>query len=183
LEQAKVWWLTLSDLEIRADDWSLLRIFENRVRLEITLFLIRFEYRSLSEIADNLRERGWKFTLSGVLKHMKELEKIGIVRHEAGIFAHKPDARKTLYFLEGQERVKNVIQHLSNDVVTPLKAGITFSQAADIARNIQGLRFGEEEKGQLKLLLDECRSESVWRHLTDDEKKKIRLWTMMLPII
>ena len=70
---------------LEADSWKLLRVFDNRVRVEIVRLLLRFEWRSLTDIAKKLEsDFGWKMTLPGVLKHMRELEKSGIVRHESG---------------------------------------------------------------------------------------------------
>lgn len=164
---------------------GLLGVFENRVRVEIVKLLLELEFRSLSEIAASLENRGWKMTLSGVLKHMRELEKAGLVRHEPGIFAEKPDARKTLYFLEGRERVEKVLRQLENDIVNPLRAGVIFGETAKIARRVQGMRHGlvNKEKVRLESLLDECESEKVYGYLTEDEKKKLKLWRMMMSIL
>ena len=171
--------------KLKTNDWRLLRVFESEVRVEIVRMLIEFEFRSLSEISGILEKRGWKMTLSGVLKHMKELEKIGIVRSEAGIFAETPDARKTIYFLEGRERVEKVLQHIQSDIADPLRAGLIFNEASKLARQLQGARHGlaGEERNQLESLLAKCESEEVSRHLTADEKKKLKLWRMIMAII
>jgi len=177
--------MKLGSSKLEVSDWRLLGVFENKVRVEIVKLLLELEFRSLSEIAESLENRGWKMTLSGVLKHMRELEKAGLVRHEPGIFAEKPDARKTLYFLEGRERVEKVLQQLENDIVNPLRAGVIFSETAKIARRIQGMRYGlvDKEKRCLESLLDECESEKVYGYLTEDEKKKLKLWRMMMSIL
>ena len=171
--------------KLDVDGWALLRVLENRVRKEIVKLLLEFEFRSLSEIAEILEKRGWKMTLSGVLKHMRELEKAGLVRHQSGIFAEKPDARKTIYFLEGKERVERVLGQLENEIVNPLRAGVIFGETAKIARRIQGVRYGlvEKEKKNLESLLNECESEKVYSYLTDDEKKKVNLWRMILSMM
>lgn len=170
---------------MEADDWRLLDVFENRVRVEIVKLLLEFEFRSLSEIAEGLKNHGLKMTLSGVLKHTRELENAGIVRHEPGIFAEKPDARKTLYFLEGRERVERVLHQLENDIVNVLRAGVIFCETAKAARQIEGMRGGliGKEKKHLESLLAECESENIYRHLTEDEKKKLKLWRMMMSIM
>jgi HEAT repeat protein len=120
-------------------------------------------------------------TLSGVLKHMVELEKAGLVRHEAGIFTETPDARKTMYFLEGKERVEKMLRQLDSTVINPLRAGAIFSKTAEAARRVQGIRYAlmEKEKKDLEILLGECESEKVYNYLTDDERKKLKLWRMM----
>jgi DNA-binding transcriptional ArsR family regulator len=171
--------------KLETNDWRLLKVLENEVRVEIVRMLIAFEFRSLSEISGILEKRGWKMTLSGVLKHMKELEKIGVVRCEAGIFAETPDARKTIYFLEGRERVEGILQHLQGDIVDPLRAGLIFSEASKLARQLQGARYGltGEQRSQLESLLARCESEKVSKHLTEDEKKKLKLWRMIIAII
>ena len=169
----------------KVNDWRLLGIFESKVRVEIVKMLLEFEFRSLSEIADILEKRGWKMTLSGVLKHMKELEKAGVVRHEPGIFAETPDARKTIYFLEGRERVERLLQQLESDIMSPLRAGLIFGETAKMARQIQGMRsglMGKEKKG-LESLLVECESEKIYKYLTEDEKKKLKLWRMMMSVM
>lgn len=166
-------------------DFELLRIFGNKIRVEILKLLLDFEFRSLSEIAESLKKRGWKITLSGVLKHMKELEKAGLIRHEAGIFAEKPDARKTIYFLEGKERVKKILGQLEDDIIGPLRAGIVFSEVAKISRQMLGMgnNISREEKKRLESLLAECELEEIFNYLTEDEKKKLKLWKMMLSIM
>jgi len=177
--------MRLSSSKLEVSDLGLLGVFGNRVRVEIVKLLLGLEFRSLSEIAASLENRGWKMTLSGVLKHMRELEKAGLVRHEPGIFAEKPDARKTLYFLEGRERVEKVLQQLENDIVNPLRAGVIFSETGKIARRVQGMRHGlvNKEKVRLESLLDACESEKVYGYLTEDEKKKLKLWRMMMSIM
>jgi DNA-binding transcriptional ArsR family regulator len=170
---------------LKIDESKLLSIFESKVRTEILKLLLDLEFRSLSEIAEILGKRGWKMTLSGVLKHMKELEKAGLVRHEPGIFAEKPDARKTIYFLEGRERVEKMLQKLKNDIVNPLCAGMMFCETANFVRRIQGVGRGltRKEKRLLESLLAKCESEEVFRYLTEDEKKKLKLWRMMMSIL
>ena len=162
------------------DDFKLLGIFGSRARVEILKLLLALEFRSLSEIAEKLGERRCKMTLSGVLKHMKELEKAGIVRHEPGIFTDKPDARKTIYSLEGRERVEKALHLLENEVIPALRVGVIFSETVRLARQIQGNRHGPSEKERLEALLAACRSEGVYKYLTSDEKKKVELWRMML---
>jgi predicted transcriptional regulator len=169
----------------KVNDLEFLGVFKSEVRVKIIELLLRFEFRSLSEIAANLENSGWKMTLSGVLKHMKELEKTGFVRHESGIFIGKPDARKTIYFLEGRERVEKMLQQLETDIMNPLHAGVLFSETAKVARRIQGIRRGliEKEKERLNSLITECESEIVYRYLTEDERKKLKFWRMMMSII
>lgn len=172
----------LSDSAV--DEWMLLEVLGNKVRVEILRMLLEFECRSLSEVAEILEKRCWKISLSGVLKHMKELEKAGLVRHEAGIFAEKPDARKTIYFLEGKERVERVLLKLESDIVNPLRAGMMFGETAGIARQMLGTGhvLVERQKRRLESLLTECESEGVYGYLTEEEKKKLKLWRMMVSI-
>ena len=168
------------------DFWKLLHVFESKVRVEIVRLLLEFEWRSLSDIAEKLEhDCGWKMTLPGVLKHMKELEDAGIVRRESGIFAEKPDARKTIYLLEGKERVEKILRRLESDVGSLLVAGVVFSKTAKLARKVQrmGPRLVGEEKARLERLLGQCESEKVYGYLTDDEKKKVKLWRMMLTLL
>jgi len=171
---------------LEVDSWKLLHVFENKVRVAIVRLLLQFEWRSLSEIAKKLEsDYGCKMTLPGVLKHMKELEDAGIVRRESGIFAKVPDARKTLYMLEGKKRVEKVLQELEDNIVNPLAAGVIFSETAKLARKVQGIgvRVAREEKRRLKSLLARCESEKVDSYLTEDEKKKVKLWKMMMALM
>jgi len=176
----------MSSPKFDADVWKLLLVFANRVRVEIVKLLLQFEWLSLSEIAEKLEsDYGWKMTLPGVLKHMKGLEDAGIVRHESGIFAEKPDARKTLYMLEGKERVEKILQQLEDTLTNLLVAGIIFSETAELARKVQwrGDRLFKEERERLESLLARCESEKVESYLTEDEKKKIKLWRMMMTVL
>lgn len=170
---------------LKVDDWQLLSVFENKVRVEIVKLLLEFEFRSLSEVAERLENRGRAMTLSGVLKHMKELEEAGLVRHQPGIFAEKPDARKAIYFLEGRERVERVVQQLENDIINPLRAGAIFGKTAKIFRQIQGMPRGliGRDRKRLESLLVECESERVYRYLTEDEKKKLKIWRAIMSIM
>lgn len=161
----------------------LLHVFENNVRIEIVKLLLQFEWRSLSDIAEQLENYyGRKITLPGVLKHMKELEAAGIVRHEPGIYAKKPDARKTIYLLEGKERVEKILYQLENNVGKMLQAGMIFSETAKLAREIQGMGSGlqKDEKKQFESMIAQCESSAVADYLTDNERKKVKLWKMMI---
>jgi DNA-binding transcriptional ArsR family regulator len=167
---------------LEVDSWKLLRVFENKVRVAIVRLLLQFEWRSLSEIARKLEsDYDCKMSLPGLLKHMKELEDAGIVRQESGVFAKVADARKTIYTLEGKTRVEQVLQQVENNVTNPLLAGLVFSETAELARKVQGIgaNVNREEKRRLDSLLGLCESEKIFSHLTEDEKKKVKLWRMM----
>lgn len=171
---------------MEADLLKLLKVFQSKVRIEIVKLLLRLEWVSLSDISKELKsEFGLKITLPGLLKHMKELENAGIVRHESGVFAEKPDARKTIYILEGKERVERLLHYLEEDVKSNLVAGKIFSEAYKLARKIQGVGRGLSKKEMMHLesLLAECESEEVRSLLTEDEKKKIKLWRMMISML
>lgn len=168
---------------MKVDFWKLLQVFQSKVRVEIIKLLLRFEWSSLSDIAEKLKNQcDMKITLPGLLKHMRMLEEAGMVRHESGVFAEKPDARKTIYILEGKERIEKVLHYLEGDIKNSLMAGVTFSEASRLARKIQGMeyRVKREERKRFEYLLDECDSERVKGYLTEDEMKKIRLWRMMI---
>jgi DNA-binding HxlR family transcriptional regulator len=172
--------LTVSKLEV--DFWKILRVFGSGIRVEIVRLLLQFEMISLSDIAKKLEDKyGRKITLPGLLKHMKELEDAGIVQRESGAFLPTPDARKTIYLLEGRERVEKVLQQLEGNVGNLLLAGAVFSETAKLARKVQGMRpkLVKEERKRLESLLALCESEEVYSNLTDDETKKVKLWRMM----
>ena len=171
---------------MRVDFWKLLRVFQSRVRVEIVRLLLTLDWRSLSDIAEKLEnECDLKITLPGLLKHMKELENAGLVRHESGIFAEKPDARKTIYILQGKERVEKLMHYLEEDIKSNLVAGKIFSEASKLARKIQGMGrgLGKKEIVRFESLLGECESEKIRRCLTEDEKKKTKLWRMMMSML
>jgi predicted ArsR family transcriptional regulator len=173
-------------LGLEVDFWKLLSVFQSKTRVQIIKLLLRFEWRSLSDIAEKLRsEYGVRITLPGLLKHMKSLEEAGMVRHESGVFAEKPDARKSIYILEGKERIERILRFLEDDVGSNIMAGMVYTQASKLARKIQGAGHGlsKKEITYFESLLDECESEKVKNLLTDDEKKKIRLWRMMVTTI
>jgi predicted transcriptional regulator len=171
---------------LETDFWKRLNIFESKVRRAIIRLLLQFEWRSLSEIAKKLEnDYDLKITLPGLLKHMKQLEEAGMVRHESGIFAKKPDARKTVYSLQGKERVEKLLLFLENNVGNLLQTGVTFSETAKIARRVQrmGTNVPKEEIRRLKSLLAQCETERVYTHLTEDEKKKLKLWRIMIELL
>ena len=176
----------LNGSKLEVDFWKLLRVFESKIRVEIVRLLLRFEMISLSDVARKLEsESGRKMTLPGLLKHIKILEDAGIVTKESGAFLPTPDARKTIYLLEGKERVEKILQQLEGNVGNLLLAGALFSETAKLARKVQGTRrkLVKEERKRLEFLLDQCESERVYNHLTDDEKKKVKLWRMMMTFL
>jgi len=141
---------------------------------------------SLSDVAKKLEdESGRKMTLPGLLKHIKILENAGIVTKESGAFLPTPDARKTVYLLEGKERAQKILEQLEGNVGNLLLAGALFSETAKLARKIQGTRYKlvKKEREHLKSLLDQCESERLYNHLTEGEKKKLKLWRMMMPLL
>ena len=176
----------MNDSKIEVDFWKLLRVFESKIRVEIVRLLLQFEMISLSDVAKKLEgEYGRKMTLPGVLKHIKILEDVGIVQQESGAFLPTPDARKTIYLLEGKERVVKLLQQLEGNVGNLLLAGAIFSETAKLARKVQGIgrRLVKEETERLESLLAQCESEKVYSYLTDDEKKKVKLWRMMMTFL
>jgi predicted ArsR family transcriptional regulator len=165
------------------DSWKLLHVFENKIRIKIIKLLLQIEWRSLSDIAKKLEsDFGLRITLPGVLKHMRDLEEAGIVRHESGIYSEKPDARKTIYVLQGKERVQKIMDLLEKNVVHILNAGIVFTETSKLARLLQGIgrKINETERESLKALIAKCESSETNTYLTEDEKKKIRLWKLMI---
>ena len=135
-----------------------MRTFENKVRVEIVKLLLQFEMISLSDIARKLGgESDRKMTLPGLLKHIRILEDAVIVQKESGAFLPTPDARKTVYLLEGKERVEKILNHLESNVGNLLLAGASFSETARLARKVQGARkLAREERKRLEFLLDQC---------------------------
>jgi DNA-binding transcriptional ArsR family regulator len=171
---------------LEVDSWKLLRIFDNKARVAIVRLLLQFEWESLSEIAQKLEsDYDCKMSLPGLLKHMRELQDAGIVRQESGVFAEVSDARKTIYTLEGKNRVEKVLEQLENNVVNPLVAGLVFSETAQLARKVQGMgvSVAREEKRRLESLLGSCESEKVFSYLAEDERKKVKLWRMMMALM
>jgi len=176
----------LKGSKLEVDFWKLLRVFEGKIRVEIVRLLLRFEMISLSGIARKLEDQyGRKITLPGLLKHMKELEDAGIVQKESGAFLPTPDARKTVYLLEGRERVEKILQQLEGDVMNLLLAGVIFSETAKLARRVQGIggKLVKEERERLESLLARCESGKVYNCLSDSEKKKVKLWRMMITFL
>ena len=176
----------MNDSKSEVNFWKLLRVFESKVRVEIVKLLLKIEMISLSDVARKLEdESGRKMTLPGLLKHIKVLEDAGIVQKESGAFLPTPDARKTIYLLEGKERVEKILEQLEGNVGNLLSAGALFSETARLARKVQGTRrkLVKEERKRLEFLLDQCESERVYNLLADDEKKKVKLWRMMMTFL
>lgn len=137
---------------------------------------------SLSDLVRMLeRDHGLKITISGVFKHMKILEKAGLVHYKSGIFSAngEPDARKTIYLLEGRQRVKKILQ-LEEQAVDLLRTGLLFKRTAEVARKVEGIgpRYREERK-LLESWLDQLEEEGKSGNLTEDEKEKVRLWRII----
>lgn len=138
---------------------------------------------SLSDVVRALeRYHGLKISISGVFKHMKILEKAGLVRHvSGGIYPLKgePDARKTIYMLQGKERVENILK-LEEQAVDLLRAGLEFKKTAELARKVRGI--GPRYRRERRLLtdaLDRLEKERELGNLTEEEKEKIKLWRII----
>jgi hypothetical protein len=159
-----------------------LSVFESKARIEIVKLLLQFEIMSLSEIRKRLKETYERaITLPGLLRHMHELERVGIVNQESGGFLPVPDARRRVYIIQGKDRVKDILQ--SWDILSrKLGAGLAFSNLARTARQVfaSGVLPQTKERLMLEKLIEVCESSQVACHLMDDEKKKIAFWKMML---
>ena len=148
--------------------------------------LLQCEMASLSEIAEKLEhDHGWKITLPGLFKHMKKLENAGIIRTgSGGIIEVYLDARKTIYLLEGKERVEKILEQLDTEVVGMLQAGAIFHRTAMLSRKIHMRGYlTTGDRNRLNSLLTECESEEVGSYLTEDEKRKLKLWRMMMEFL
>lgn len=167
----------------REGSWKLLNVFASKVRVEIVRFLVHFEMATLSDISKGLNDCELGMSLPGLFKHMGILEEAGIVRKMSGGLALEvPDARKTLYLLEGKERVERILHQLENNVSNLLLAGETFNKTSKVAKKVQemGPKLAAEEKKLLETLLKRCDSKEIFDLLTEDEKKKVKLWKIMM---
>jgi hypothetical protein len=102
-------------------------------------------------------------------------------KESGGIVLKEPDARKAIYLLEGKERVEMILQQLEGNIKNFLLAGEIFNKTARLARRFLGMeeRLFLEERKRFEFLLKQCESEGVYVYLTEDEKKKVKLWKMM----
>lgn len=169
---------------LKIEPWRLLHVFGNPARIEVVRHLLRTEMATLSDIATELSALGLKMSLPGLFKHMRILEKAGIVRAESGgLLPENPDARKTVYLLEGKERVESILNQLETEVGQLLWASETFHKASILARVLDAgpKRFMEERK-RFEALLGQCESDKVLNLLTEDERRKVKLWRIMLQL-
>lgn len=168
---------------VNDDSWRLLKVFANGVRAEIVKLLLNPELISLSEIAGKLHGNGTQLSLPGLLKHMKLLEDAGVVRKEPGWILREPDARKAVYFLEGKERVERILQQIAG-AGDLLLAGETFKKTSRLARRVDGFdpKMSAEERKHFKTLVEKCESHGIYEVLTEDERKKVKLWKLMLTL-
>jgi DNA-binding transcriptional ArsR family regulator len=173
----------LPQIDFEDDPWKFLHIFANSVRIDIIKQLSQLEMATLSDIANRLGNQGLKMSLPGLLKHMGILEDAGIVRAESGgVVLDLPDARKTVYFLAGRERVDKILKQLENNICNYIAAGETFNRAHKLARKIDtlGRKLSLEERKYFESLIIKCESTKVYDLLTEDEKKKVKSWRMNL---
>jgi DNA-binding transcriptional ArsR family regulator len=162
--------------------WVQLGVFQSKTRIEILELLLKYEISSLSEICKKLKEiYDLKITLPGLLRHMHELEKVGIVRQESGGFLPTPDSRKRVYIIQGKDRVKEILQSWEK-LNMKLTAGIAFNELTKVARNVfaTGTIPQPKDRKILERMIEKCESEEVKCHLMDDEMKKLKFWKMML---
>jgi len=77
------------------------------------------------------------------------------------------------------------MEQLENNIGKPLLAGVIFTETAELAHKVQrmGPRMTREERTRFESLLAECESEKIYSYLTEDEKKKIKLWRMMMTLL
>jgi hypothetical protein len=166
--------------------WSQLQVFENRVRIEIIQLLMDFEIMSLSEIRKQLQSKhDRKISLPGILRHMRVLEKTGIILlyERGGGFGKKEDARKNSYMVQGKERVIRALNSwskLSEELITSKN----FLDLRLYARSVflSGNIPQEHEKEKLHHLINQCEQPKVFCCLSEDEKKKIEWWKKTISI-
>lgn len=164
---------------------KLLQVLASSVRIEIIRLLLQFEIMTLSDVQDKLAAlSGRSMSLPGVLKHLKQLENLGIARRESGGLIDPPDARTTVYFPEGRERIQQMLQQLE-ETLSLLRAGVIFHETAKLARRVQhwAPAISSKDKRRLEALLAQCESKDVIKHLTEDELKKVKVWKMMIPLL
>jgi hypothetical protein len=162
--------------------WAELGVFENKARIEVIQLLLNYEIMSLSEICKKLKETyNRNITLPGLLRHMNELETAGIIHQESGGFLQVPDARKRVYVIQGKDRVKQILWSWS-ELSKKLAASKIFSEVTKTARYVfaAGTIPQPRESQALGSLLEKCESEEIASSLTEDEKKKLKFWKMML---
>lgn len=167
---------------VRSGSWRLLRVFASDVRVEIVELLSQSEMQTLSNIAEKLEKDGFQMSLPGLFKHMRILEEAGIVRMVSGGLVDPPDARKNVYFLEGKERVERILHQLENNVCSLLLAMEMFNTASKLALKLDrvGPRMLTKEREHFESLLEKLESEQVYTLLTDHEKKKVKIWKIMI---
>lgn len=161
--------------------WKIVKIFGSEVRVQILRLLLKGEIASLSDILRLLEKNyGIKLTISGLFKHMKVLEKTGLIRHESGGLALKePDARKTIYLIENKERVQRILK-LEEQVVAHMRIALMFKKASEIAREIRGIGPAyEKERKLLEAWLEKLEKERELGNLTEEEEDKIKLWKII----
>ena len=162
--------------------YSQLGVFESETRIQIIELLLHFEVMSLSEISKRLIETySHKMTLPGLFKHMAELENTGIIRRESGGFLDKPDARKTIYIIQGKGRMVRILKTW-NSLGSELAAGKAFCELSRLVRSVltAGTFPQPRDRKLLENLLQRCESEEINTRLTEDETKKVKFWRMTL---
>lgn len=158
---------------------DLLRVFMNETRVEILRLFFGSRWLTLGEIKQKLQtQHHRKISTPGVLKHVKELEKSGIIKAEwkGGWRLEQSDARKTLYKMEGKKRVKHVLQLLENEIAKSLIAGEIVQKIEHLTMEVQKLGPGIREKmALLENLISESEDHQISCCLDDDDKKKVEL--------
>jgi hypothetical protein len=179
--QAEEAWAVKS-ARVRSGSWRLLHVFASDVRVKIVELLSRFEMQTLSDIAGKLEKDGLEMSLPGLFKHMRILEDAGIVRMVSGGLVDPPDARKNVYFLEGKERVERILDQLENNVCSLLMAMEMFNMASKLALKLDrvGPRMLTLERENFESLLEKLESAQVYNLLTDHERKKVKIWKVMI---
>jgi len=117
--------------------------------------------------------------MPALLKHVKELDKAGIiiVEWKAGWRLEKPDARKTFYRIHGKDRVEKVLELLENDVAKRLSAGKLVQRIIGLTMEVQssGPKLNRVVRAQLEKLLSEFEDDKLSLYLAEDEKQKVGL--------
>ena len=172
----------MKHVKLRNGSWRLLHVFASDVRVRIVELLSQFEMLTLSNIAEKLEMDGLQMSLPGLFKHMRVLEETGIVRMVSGGLVDPPDARKNIYFLEGKERAERILQQLKNNVCNLLSAMEMFNKASRLALKLDrvGPKMLTKERELFKSLIEKLESEQAYALLTDHEKKRVKIWKIMV---
>lgn len=152
---------------------EILKALSNRVRGEIINILLQSkESLGLSFICAKLEHAGFKMRPSSIVKHLKGLQKIGMLTKERGL-------KKGRWKAVSKARTTQIIKN-TEEIESLSRVSKMYKDAEGLASQL--IYLNQFEKAKLRALLETLSDpqKKFWLKLDNEEKKNVIWWKKQL---